>query len=118
MPVTCRAQSGAWQARMLRAASTATASSTGTYRLADPEPGQVQACTNLLAGRGLVKPEILAPAGGWPQLKAAVENGASCVYFGCTMFNARARCLPSDTQLPMHSMAACKPCLSLQGKQL
>jgi collagenase-like PrtC family protease len=37
------------------------------------------------------KPEVLAPAGGWPQLKAAVENGADAVYFGLTAFNARAR---------------------------
>ncbi|KAL4419681.1 hypothetical protein ABPG75_006779 [Micractinium tetrahymenae] len=37
------------------------------------------------------KPEVLAPAGGWPQLKAAVENGADAVYFGLSDFNARAR---------------------------
>eukprot|EP00884_Botryococcus_braunii_P013545 jgi/Botrbrau1/22191/Bobra.168_1s0023.1 len=36
-------------------------------------------------------PEVLAPAGGWPQLRAAVENGADAVYFGLTLFNARAR---------------------------
>lgn len=28
------------------------------------------------------KPEVLAPAGGWPQLIAAVENGADAVYLG------------------------------------
>ncbi|GAB4816072.1 hypothetical protein N2152v2_003118 [Parachlorella kessleri] len=37
------------------------------------------------------KPEVLAPAGGWPQLQAAVENGADAVYFGLSDFNARAR---------------------------
>lgn len=38
------------------------------------------------------KPEVLAPAGGWPQLKAAVANGADAVYFGLQDgFNARAR---------------------------
>jgi hypothetical protein len=37
------------------------------------------------------KPEVLSPAGGWPQLYAAVENGADAVYFGLTAFNARAR---------------------------
>ncbi len=37
------------------------------------------------------KPEVLAPVGGWPQLRAAVENGADAVYFGCEDFNARAR---------------------------
>lgn len=39
----------------------------------------------------LRKPEVLAPAGGWPQLRAAVENGADAVYFGVSDFNARAR---------------------------
>ena len=37
------------------------------------------------------KPEVLAPAGGWPQLHAAVENGADAVYFGVGELNARAR---------------------------
>lgn len=38
------------------------------------------------------KPEVLSPAGGWPQLKAAVANGADAVYFGLEEgFNARAR---------------------------
>lgn len=39
-----------------------------------------------------VKPEVLSPAGGWPQLRAAVSNGADAVYFGLQEgFNARAR---------------------------
>lgn len=33
--------------------------------------------------------ELLAPAGGMAQLKAAVENGADAVYIGGTRFNAR-----------------------------
>lgn len=37
------------------------------------------------------KPEVLAPAGGWEQLRAAAENGADAVYFGVSDFNARAR---------------------------
>jgi len=38
------------------------------------------------------KPEILSPAGGWPQLRAAVRNGADAVYFGLDVgLNARAR---------------------------
>ncbi len=36
-------------------------------------------------------PEILAPAGGRPQIAAAIEGGADAVYFGLTRFNARAR---------------------------
>jgi putative protease len=37
------------------------------------------------------KPEILSPAGHWPQLHAAVEAGADAVYFGLTHFTARAK---------------------------
>ena len=36
-------------------------------------------------------PELLAPAGDWEALRAAVANGADAVYFGLTAFNARAR---------------------------
>ncbi len=35
------------------------------------------------------KPELLAPAGSWEALVAAVENGADAVYLGGQMFNAR-----------------------------
>ena len=33
--------------------------------------------------------EILAPAGSYAALKAAVENGADAVYMGAPQFNAR-----------------------------
>ncbi len=36
-------------------------------------------------------PELLAPAGDWECVKAAVENGADAVYFGLEKFNARMR---------------------------
>lgn len=39
-----------------------------------------------------IKPQVLAPAGGWPQLRAAIAAGADAVYFGCSAgLNARAR---------------------------
>jgi putative protease len=37
------------------------------------------------------RPELLAPAGDWEALRAAVANGADAVYFGLSQFNARAR---------------------------
>jgi U32 family peptidase len=37
------------------------------------------------------RPELLAPAGGWECLKAAVANGADAVFFGLPRFNARIR---------------------------
>ncbi len=38
-----------------------------------------------------LRPELLAPAGGWDCLKAAVANGADAVFFGLPRFNARLR---------------------------
>ena len=37
------------------------------------------------------RPELLAPAGDWPALRAAVAQGADAVYFGVEAFNARLR---------------------------
>ena len=37
------------------------------------------------------KPELLAPAGGWSQLKTAIRFGADAVYLGCDKFGMRAR---------------------------
>jgi putative protease len=37
------------------------------------------------------RPQLLAPAGDWPSLKAAVLSGAQAVYFGLTRFSARRR---------------------------
>ena len=39
----------------------------------------------------LFPPELLAPAGGWDCVRAAVANGADAVYFGLPKFNARLR---------------------------
>jgi U32 family peptidase len=39
----------------------------------------------------LRKPEIMSPAGYWPQLRAAIEAGADAVYFGLKYFTARAK---------------------------
>ena len=39
----------------------------------------------------LRKPEVLAPAGDWDCVRAAVENGADAVFFGIGRFNARVR---------------------------
>jgi len=39
----------------------------------------------------LRRPEVLAPAGDWDCVRAAVENGADAIYFGLERFNARMR---------------------------
>ena len=37
-----------------------------------------------------IKPEVLAPAGDFERLQAAVKYGADAVYLGSTRFGARA----------------------------
>ena len=51
------------------------------------------------------KPEIMSPAGYWPQLRAAIEAGADAVYFGLKHFSARAKVGFSLEELP-EAMAA------------
>lgn len=46
------------------------------------------------------KPEIMSPAGYWPQLEAAIEAGADAVYFGLKHFTARAKVGFTLTELP------------------
>ena len=46
------------------------------------------------------KPEIMSPAGYWPQLQAAIDAGADSVYFGLKHFSARAKVGFSLTELP------------------
>ena len=46
------------------------------------------------------KPEIMSPAGYWPQLRAAIEAGADSVYFGLHHFTARAKVGFSLAELP------------------
>lgn len=53
--------------------------------LPGPAPG---AATSTLARP---RPEVLAPAGDFECVRAAVENGADAVYFGLSKHNARAR---------------------------
>lgn len=47
-------------------------------------------------------PEVMSPVGGWPQLHAAVGNGADSIYLGLSSFSARARAANFDpvTELP------------------
>jgi putative protease len=46
------------------------------------------------------KPEVMSPAGYWPQLRAAIEAGADAVYFGLHHFTARAKAGFSLGELP------------------
>lgn len=53
-----------------------------------------------------IKPEIMSPAGYWPQLRAAIEAGADAVYFGLRHFTARAKVGFALEELPdvMHTL--------------
>lgn len=46
------------------------------------------------------KPEVMSPAGYWPQLHAAIEAGADAVYFGLKHFSARAKVGFTLSELP------------------
>lgn len=46
------------------------------------------------------KPEVMSPAGYWPQLEAAIEAGADAIYFGLKHFTARAKVGFSQDELP------------------
>ena len=46
------------------------------------------------------KPEIMSPAGYWPQLHAGIEAGADAIYFGLKHFSARAKVGFSLDELP------------------
>ena len=50
--------------------------------------------------QGPRKPEVMSPAGYWPQLRAAIEAGADAVYFGLKHFSARAKVGFSLAELP------------------
>jgi putative protease len=47
-----------------------------------------------------LKPEVMSPAGYWPQLHAAIEAGADAVYFGLKHFTARAKVGFTLAELP------------------
>jgi putative protease len=59
-----------------------------------------------------IPPELLAPAGDWDCVRAAIENGADAVYFGlATGFNARARA----ANFPLEDLPALMQTLHLRG---
>jgi len=43
-------------------------------------------------------PEVMSPVGGWPQLYAAIANGADAIYIGLNAFSARARAANFDAE--------------------
>src|SRR5258708_6882996 len=46
------------------------------------------------------KPEVMSPAGYWPQLRAAIEAGADAGFFGLKHFTARAKVGFSLAEMP------------------
>jgi putative protease len=64
-------------------------------------PSSVESATPNAVDATPRKPELLAPAGDWDCVRAAVENGADAVYFGLQRFNARIRANNfTDADLP------------------
>ena len=55
----------------------------------------------------MTRPELLAPAGGWEALVAAVQNGADAVYLGGRRFSARAGAENFDDQQLSRAVEYC-----------
>lgn len=53
------------------------------------------------------RPELLAPAGSWESLVAAVQNGADAVYLGGKAFNARHSAANFDNEQLMQAVEYC-----------
>src|SRR5271169_6036746 len=65
---------------------------TGTHTASPPQQPLLSAAGSSAPKAGARRlPELLAPAGDWECVKAAVENGADAIYFGLDKFNARMR---------------------------
>src|SRR5580658_10576146 len=67
----------------------------------DGKPGELDSTLPLI--RKLMpskKPEVMSPAGHWPQLHAAIEAGADSCYFGLKHFTARAKVGFELSELP------------------
>ena len=52
-------------------------------------------------------PEIMSPVGGWPQLYAAIANGADSIYLGLSSYSARARATNFDTENLFQAVETC-----------
>ncbi|MFZ2323710.1 MAG: U32 family peptidase [Ignavibacteriaceae bacterium] len=53
-------------------------------------------------------PELMAPAGGWTMLRAAVSNGADAVYFGLDKLNMRAKAANFSVEELSEIISFCK----------
>ena len=56
----------------------------------------------------IIKPELLSPAGDFECLKAAVQNGADCIYLGSNFFSARASAKNFDDEELQKAIEYCK----------
>jgi putative protease len=65
-------------------------------------------CYNISGGFCMNKIELLSPVGDWDCLLAAVQNGADSVYFGSTLFNARASANNFDVPTLKKAIQYCK----------
>lgn len=54
------------------------------------------------------KPELMAPAGDWTMLRAAISNGADAVYFGMDKLNMRAKASNFSVEQLPEMISFCK----------
>lgn len=56
----------------------------------------------------MVIPELLVPAGDFDCVRAGVQNGADCIYFGANMFSARASAKNFSLEELQNAIEYCK----------
>lgn len=56
----------------------------------------------------ILKPELLVPAGDFDCVRAGVQNGADCIYFGANLFSARASAKNFDDTELKEAIKYCK----------
>ncbi len=56
----------------------------------------------------ILKPELLVPAGDFDCVRAGVQNGADCIYFGANLFSARANAKNFDLAELKEAIRYCK----------
>lgn len=79
----------------------------GRTRVHCPLNADSDGMETVLKQKNVKKPEILAPAGCYQALLAAVEGGADAVYLGAQKFNARASADNFDGELLPRALAYC-----------
>ena len=62
--------------------------------------------------------ELMAPAGGFDSLQAAIDSGANSIYFGVDQLNMRARATMNFTLGDLEEIAEVEQRAKFEGRQI